>query len=120
MLRSMFSGLFLIGVVSAIVVRLTVMHQTSSPSSWSKSDASQALLGTSGRDVVEESGRERSTDTTDANLVLVGVMTAKQFLATRAVAAYDTWVSSIPGKARSSLLYGLIYANYCYREPASL
>jgi hypothetical protein len=37
-------------------------------------------------------------DTTDNNLVLVGVMTAKAFLETRAIPAYDTWVSSIPGK----------------------
>ena len=36
--------------------------------------------------------------TTDRNLVLVGVMTAKRFLKTRAVAAYETWINSIPGK----------------------
>lgn len=42
--------------------------------------------------------RAYSEITTDANLVLVGVMTAKVFLKTRAVAAYNTWVTSIPGK----------------------
>ena len=36
--------------------------------------------------------------TTDQNLVLVGVMTTKRFLQTRAVAAYETWINSIPGK----------------------
>ena len=36
--------------------------------------------------------------TTDKNLVLVGVMTAKPFLETRVTAAFDTWVSSVPGK----------------------
>jgi hypothetical protein len=35
---------------------------------------------------------------TDENLVLVGVMTAKALLESRVVPAYDTWVSSIPGK----------------------
>jgi hypothetical protein len=38
------------------------------------------------------------SDTTDKNLVLVGVMTAKAFLETRVVPAYSTWVQSIPGK----------------------
>ncbi len=30
-------------------------------------------------------------------LLLVGVMTAKQYLSTRAVAAYETWAKSVPG-----------------------
>jgi hypothetical protein len=37
-------------------------------------------------------------DATNKNLVLVGVMTAKAFLETRVIPAYDTWASSIPGK----------------------
>ena len=32
------------------------------------------------------------------NLVLIGVMTAAKFLDTRAIAAYNTWVKTIPGK----------------------
>ena len=35
---------------------------------------------------------------TNRNLVLVGVMTAKQFLESRVVPAFDTWASTVPGK----------------------
>uniref|UniRef100_A0A6A7G7Z9 Hexosyltransferase n=2 Tax=Hirondellea gigas TaxID=1518452 RepID=A0A6A7G7Z9_9CRUS len=34
----------------------------------------------------------------DKNLLFVGVMTAQQFLDTRAVAVYETWAQQIPGK----------------------
>jgi hypothetical protein len=37
---------------------------------------------------------------TDANLILVGIMTAQRFLETRAVAVHDIWGPSIPGKVR--------------------
>lgn len=32
------------------------------------------------------------------NLLFVGVMTAKEFLAGRAVAVYDTWGREVPGR----------------------
>lgn len=35
---------------------------------------------------------------TDQNLIFVGVMTSSEFLASRAVAAYNTWGKNLPGK----------------------
>jgi len=40
----------------------------------------------------------RSKFYTDKNLVLVAVMTAKEFLKTRVVAVHNTWAKSIPGE----------------------
>lgn len=36
--------------------------------------------------------------TTDTNLVLIGVMTAKTFLDSRVISCHETWATSIPGK----------------------
>src|SRR6218665_3284745 len=41
---------------------------------------------------------ERNKFFTDMNLVLVAVMTAKEFLKTRVVAVHNTWAKSIPGE----------------------
>src|SRR6218665_1547838 len=41
---------------------------------------------------------ERNKFYTDMNLVLVAVMTAKEFLKTRVVAVHNTWAKSIPGE----------------------
>ena len=38
------------------------------------------------------------TSTTDENLVLIGVMSAKQFLEPRVIPIFDTWAKTIPGK----------------------
>lgn len=40
------------------------------------------------------------TSTTDENLVLVGVMSAKQFLESRVIPIFDTWAMTVPGKVR--------------------
>jgi len=45
-----------------------------------------------------KTGYHASGITTDSNLVLVGVMTARVFLHTRVLAAYNTWVKTIPGR----------------------
>lgn len=37
-------------------------------------------------------------DNSQRNLVFVGVMTAKDFLQSRAKAVYDTWGKNIPGR----------------------
>ena len=42
--------------------------------------------------------------TTDENLVLIGVMSAKQFLESRVIPIFDTWAKTIPGKV-SCLCY---------------
>jgi len=44
------------------------------------------------------------TSTTDENLVLIGIMSAKQFLESRIIPIFDTWAKTIPGKV-SSLCY---------------
>jgi len=36
--------------------------------------------------------------TTDENLVLVGVMSTKEFLESRVIPIFDTWATAIPGK----------------------
>ena len=69
-----------------VVVLPVTPSLLSSPSSYS--------------DIVENGERELSNHVTDSNLVLIGIMTTEAFLETRAVAAYETWVSSVPGKVR--------------------
>lgn len=39
--------------------------------------------------------------TTDENLVLIGVMSAKQFLESRVIPSFETWAKTVPGKVRS-------------------
>jgi len=41
--------------------------------------------------------------TTDENLVLVGVMSTKEFLESRVIPIFDTWAMTIPGKVSDSL-----------------
>jgi len=41
------------------------------------------------------------TSTTDQNLVLIGIMSAKQFLKSRVIPSFDTWVATVPGKVSS-------------------
>ena len=58
--------------------------------------------------------REPSDDhVTDVNLVLIGITTSKENL-TRAVAAFDTWVSSVPGK-----VYTLVILNNFFKAPTA-
>ena len=45
------------------------------------------------------------TSTTDQNLVLVGVMSAKQFLESRIIPSFDTWATTVPGKVRYLILF---------------
>ncbi|XP_074321839.1 chondroitin sulfate synthase 3 [Stegastes partitus] len=44
------------------------------------------------------SGAAGRAVSTPKHFLFVGVMTAQKYLSTRAVAAYETWTSSIPGK----------------------
>ena len=45
-----------------------------------------------------EDASSTPASTTDENLVLIGVMSAKQFLECRVIPSFDTWATSIPGK----------------------
>jgi len=47
---------------------------------------------------VDDGAAMMPSSTTDENLVLVGIMSAKQFLVSRVVPSFDTWTSTIPGK----------------------
>ncbi|XP_060917266.1 chondroitin sulfate synthase 3 [Labrus mixtus] len=57
-------------------------------------------------------GETRKPVNRPKRFLYVGVMTAKKYLRSRAVAAYNTWVSSIPGKVEfySSAGSGTVYA----------
>jgi len=44
------------------------------------------------------------TSTTDENLVLIGVMSAKPFLESRVIPSFDTWAINIPGKVSCPVL----------------
>lgn len=50
----------------------------------------------------EDAGVIRSS-TTDENLVLIGVMSAKEFLESRVVPSFETWATTVPGKVGSCL-----------------
>jgi len=47
---------------------------------------------------VHEDSSMTRTSTTDQNLVVIGIMSAKQFLESRVIPSFDTWVTTIPGK----------------------
>jgi len=38
------------------------------------------------------------TSTTDENLLLIGVMSTKEFLESRVMPVFDTWATNVPGK----------------------
>ena len=44
------------------------------------------------------------TSTTDENLVLIGVMSAKPFLESRVIPSFDTWARTVPGRVSCPVL----------------
>jgi len=55
-----------------------------------------------------------SASTTDENLVLVGVMSAKQFLESRIIPIFDTWAVTVPGKVSICVIFTR-ESSYCFQ-----
>jgi len=85
--KTFLSG-FLFGCAFFLLTRFAVV-----PCFWSVDRAIPAGV---------ESRREDASTTpagiTDENLVLIGVMSAKQFLESRVIPGFDTWATAVPGK----------------------
>uniref|UniRef100_T1J359 Hexosyltransferase n=1 Tax=Strigamia maritima TaxID=126957 RepID=T1J359_STRMM len=82
----------LIGTVMGFFITARIRTSILSGNIMSFTCSSEAIIGAlRNQDVV-------ISDNDGKNLVFVGVMTAEKFLETRAVAVYETWGQTLPGK----------------------
>ena len=51
--------------------------------------------------------------TTDQNLILIGVMSTKEFLESRVIPIFDTWAKTIPGKVSYIIHFSHIQSLVC-------
>ena len=80
-----------VGFILVVISRFIVVPSCSDRSLFAASLLSDVLGG-------NYFGNSVALGTTDKNLVLVGVMTAKPFLRSRVIPAFDTWAAAMPGK----------------------
>ena len=88
---------FILGIAFFLLTRFAVV-----PCFWSL----DRIIPVSDKSQREDASMT-STSTTDENLVLVGVMSAKQYLESRVIPGFDTWATTIPGKVRCLCVFDI-------------